>query len=40
MNRRYHIVIVGGGVTVMLLATASALAGTWTYAYVRHRLPH
>ena len=32
--------LVGGGVTVMILATVSALAGTWTYAYFRHRLPH
>lgn len=33
-------VLVGGGVTVMLVAIASALAGTFVYGLVRRRLPH
>jgi uncharacterized membrane protein YedE/YeeE len=33
-------VLVGNGVTVMLVAIASALAGTWAYGAVRRRLPH
>jgi uncharacterized protein len=33
-------VLVGGGVSVMLVAVASALAGTWVYGVVRERLPH
>jgi len=32
--------LVGGGVTVLLAAVASALAGTWLYGYLRPRLPH
>lgn len=32
--------LVGGGVSVMLAALAAALAGTWAYALVQHRLPH
>ncbi len=32
--------LVGNGVTVMLVAMASALAGTWLYGYLRPRLPH
>ncbi|HEV2198566.1 MAG TPA: DUF6691 family protein [Bryobacteraceae bacterium] len=32
--------LIGGGVTVMLIAVASALAGTWMYGYLRSRLPH
>ena len=32
--------LVGSGVTVMLVAIASALAGTWVYGLVRSRLPH
>ena len=32
--------LLGGGVTVMAVALASALAGTWTYAVFRERLPH
>lgn len=32
--------LVGSGVTVMLVAILSALAGTWAYALVRHKLPH
>ena len=33
-------VLIGNGVTVMLAALLAALAGAWTYAAVRHRLPH
>lgn len=32
--------LVGSGLTVMLVAIASAVAGVWTYARIRHRLPH
>lgn len=32
--------LVGGGVSVLIVAIAGALAGTWTYAFFRHRLPH
>jgi uncharacterized membrane protein YedE/YeeE len=32
--------LVGGGVTVMILAVIAALAGTWVYGYLRPRLPH
>ena len=32
--------LVGAGATVMLAAIAAALAGTWTYAYLRPKLPH
>lgn len=32
--------LIGGGVSVMLVAVASALAGTWMYGYLRSRLPH
>jgi uncharacterized membrane protein YedE/YeeE len=32
--------LVGNGVTVMLVAIASALAGTWLYGFLRPRLPH
>lgn len=32
--------LVGNGVTVMLVAIGSALAGTWTYGLLRPRLPH
>ena len=31
---------VGNGVTVMIVAVVSALAGTWAYAWLRPRLPH
>ena len=34
------VALVGAGVPVMLVALLSALAGTWTYGYVRPRLPH
>jgi len=32
--------LVGNGVTVMIAAIASALAGTWLYGLLRPRLPH
>jgi len=32
--------LVGNGVTVMIAAIASALAGTWLYGAVRSKLPH
>ena len=32
--------LLGSGVGVMVVAIASALAGTWTYAWLRGRLPH
>ena len=32
--------LVGAGVTVMIVAIVSALAGTWTYGKLRPRLPH
>lgn len=32
--------LVGAGVPVMLVAIAAAMAGTWAYAAMRHRLPH
>jgi uncharacterized membrane protein YedE/YeeE len=32
--------LVGNGVTVMIAAVASALLGTWTYGFLRPRLPH
>jgi hypothetical protein len=32
--------LVGDGVPVMIAAVASALAGTWVYAWLRPRLPH
>jgi hypothetical protein len=32
--------LVGSGVSVMLVAVASALAGTWVYGWLRPRLPH
>jgi hypothetical protein len=34
------VALVGAGVPVMLVAIVSALAGTWTYGYLRPRLPH
>ncbi len=33
-------VLIGNGVTVMVVAFLSALVGVWTYGAVRHRLPH
>ncbi len=32
--------LIGNGVTVILVSLASALMGTWTYGYLRARLPH
>jgi uncharacterized membrane protein YedE/YeeE len=32
--------LVGSGVTVMIVAIASALAGTWLYGFLRPKLPH
>jgi uncharacterized membrane protein YedE/YeeE len=32
--------LVGAGVGVMAVACVAALAGTWTYGYLRPRLPH
>jgi len=32
--------LVGNGVTVMIVAIGSALAGTWLYGVLRPRLPH
>ena len=34
------VALVGSGVPVMIVAVVSALAGTWTYGYLRPRLPH
>ena len=32
--------LVGSGVTVMVVAVCAALLGTWSYGYLRPRLPH
>ncbi len=32
--------LIGNGVTVMIVAVLSALVGTWTYGWLRPRLPH
>ena len=32
--------LAGGGVTVIAVAIVSAIAGTWTYGFLRPRLPH
>jgi len=32
--------LIGNGVTVMIVAVVSALAGTWVYGWLRSRLPH
>jgi hypothetical protein len=32
--------LLGSGISVMIVPIAAALAGTWTYGYVRERLPH
>jgi len=34
------VALVGGGVPVMAVALASALAGTWLYGFLRPHLPH
>ena len=31
---------IGTGATVIIITLLSALAGTWTYGLIRHRLPH
>jgi hypothetical protein len=33
-------VLIGDGVPVMIVAVFSALVGTWTYGWLRPRLPH
>ena len=32
--------LLGSGTTVMIVPILAALAGTWTYGYLRPRLPH
>jgi uncharacterized membrane protein YedE/YeeE len=32
--------LIGNGITVIVVALLSALAGTWAYAYLRPKLPH
>jgi uncharacterized membrane protein YedE/YeeE len=32
--------LIGGGVPVMIVALASAVAGTWVYGFLRPHLPH
>jgi uncharacterized protein len=32
--------LIGSGVTVMIVAVCSAMAGTWLYGFLRPRLPH
>ncbi|MDQ3396823.1 MAG: YeeE/YedE family protein, partial [Deinococcota bacterium] len=32
--------LIGGGFSVVLVILASAVLGTWTYGYLRPRLPH
>ena len=32
--------LLGSGISVMVLPILSAIAGTWTYGYLRARLPH
>ena len=32
--------LIGNGVTVMIVAAVSALAGTWVYGWLRPNLPH
>jgi uncharacterized membrane protein YedE/YeeE len=34
------VALLGAGVPVMIVVLAAALAGTWTYSYLRPRLPH
>ena len=31
---------IGTGASVILMTLLSAIAGTWVYGYLRHRLPH
>jgi len=32
--------LIGSGVTVIIVALISAIAGTWLYGYLRNKLPH
>ena len=32
--------LAGGGMTVMFVGLAAAIAGTWSYGYIRDHLPH
>jgi uncharacterized membrane protein YedE/YeeE len=32
--------LVGAGISVMIVGLLSAVAGTWVYGLIRHRLPH
>ena len=32
--------LIGNGITVMIVAVVSALAGTWVYGWLRPQLPH
>jgi hypothetical protein len=32
--------LAGGGIGIMLVVILFAMLGTWSYAAVRHRLPH
>lgn len=32
--------LVGSGITIMVLAIVSAVAGTWVYGLLRNKLPH
>jgi hypothetical protein len=32
--------LIGSGFTAMLVTLLSAIAGTWTYGYLREKLPH
>ncbi len=32
--------LVGSGLTIMILATISAISGTWVYGLLREKLPH
>ena len=34
------VALVGAGVPAMIVVVCAALAGTWTYAWLRPRLPH
>jgi uncharacterized membrane protein YedE/YeeE len=34
------VALLGGGFSVMAVALAAALGGTYAYAFVHHRLPH
>lgn len=32
--------LIGSGATVIIVTLLSAIAGTWVYGYLRHKLPH